>query len=495
MAEETEVVEETTPPVDPTDEIRGIIFGTEEERETIFAKRKAEEEAKEAEEKAKEVPAEVPPEPAPEAIKKPKIKPTPKPKPIAPEPTEPEPEPEPTKPKPPKKLTTEELIRLNADASREAVVAGVREAVEQTRPRPQAPPPESKLTADKATLPPDIRRNIDALRVLAQTKPGEFSDIESKAIKFWDQKSGELVKYRKAWEKDHPDDEFDMDAEEHSAWMDEHEPYVSEEDLEFAREETIRRRVRSEIQSEVEPIRRRLAEREAEEQSAPVIVSTVNGSLKDIVGALNPELKDLSDEDIGAHLHTKDPVAAHVLVRTAPSYVPLISETIRIFAGKPYDANNQLHVTLDRYAAGLEQSLAGMAPEQSIITHGNTTLRFATRAQIARVAPAERNKYWTVNRDVILNSLRRDWATATTQSYNEYKSLVDAVNGKQTPAPNPKPAPKAAVVEPSEEEPEEQEAKPRSPSVRSSSPAPPPVPPDDPSLKKTGQFFFEKAGW
>lgn len=478
---EKPVEQTTTETIDATDEIRGLIFGTEEEQAEIRAKG---EERKKAEEEAKAAEA------AAAAPKKPK--PAPKPKPATEE-EEPEPEPEP-KPKPPKKLSTEELIRMNAEGTRDAVVAGVREAVEQTQRRSQ-PEPEPQPDPEKATLPASIKKNLEALRILGETKPDEFKDIESKAIKFWDEKNGELVKYRKAWQKENPGEEFDMDSPDHADWMRDNEPYVSEEDLEYAKEEAMRRKLRTEIRSEIEPLRRRVAEREADEKSAPIIAQTLNGSVKELVAQINPELKDLTDEELGADLKDKDPVAAHVILRTAPSYVPLISETIRLFSGKPYDPNNQVHVHLDRYAQGLEQSFAGMPPEQTYISGPKGNLRFATRTQYAKLSPAEKAKCWTVDKETIVHCLRRDWTLETTRSYQEYKTLVEAISGKTPPAPNSKPAPKPAAVATPPPEPEEEPVPSRSPSVRSSSPAPPPVPADDPSLRKSGSTFFEKSGW
>jgi hypothetical protein len=279
--------------------------------------------------------------------------------------------------------------------------------------------------------------------------------------------------------------------------MKDNEPYVSEEDLDGAREEDMRRRLRAEVRQEIEPLRRQVAQRQAEEQAAPVIGRTVNDTLKDIVVSLNPELKDITDEELVSNqLQEKDPVAAHVLVRTAPSFVPLISETVRIFAGKPYDGNNQVHAALDQYAARLEQNLAAVPADQTVITgHNGAAIRFATRAQILRMSPADRERHWSVDRDVILQSLRKDWATATKSSYLEYRTLMETLSGKKPTAPNTRQATKPSAAAEPEPEPDEEPVAARSPSVRSSSPAPPPVPSDDPSLKKPGTAFFERAGW
>lgn len=289
--------------------------------------------------------------PAPPA---PVVEPPPAPAPIVPVPAPPAPPPEPT---------TAELIERTARATAAAM------APPTPTPAPPAIPPALEM----------IPEDAEDYRVL-QFLEGVNPNYRGKANQYQEWlKVG--YAYQDKWLGDHPDEQFDPNADEHKAFYAANPCPVTPKEVDNGRIEML-----AEAAAErkyLERVKPDLDRQEVEkvwQKARPQVDRNVCQSVVDMVEAARPDLaKHLRDANGQPNLSAEavnivdaaDPIAKSILDEIAENQlVPMVTELekngVKDLKYRLNPANNAIHAQIDGYRAALEEEIQKLPADQQL---------------------------------------------------------------------------------------------------------------------------------
>lgn len=256
-------------------------------------------------------------------------------------------------------------------------------------------PPEPDPDAD---FPQARRRDLPVVKKLEEMEPARYRGVTEQFRKFAKAEQS----YRSKWEQENPGQNFDMAADEHTAWYDKHEPKIEPDDLTDARTElVVERRLKPTVEketagtkSELENLKMEISLRDAD-SAAPGLL---NQTVPLIVAALGEDVaKEVAK---GESLEKTNPLAHSILVETIPVLNQQVRAAARIFAtnGRAYDGKNPAHQAVAAASAEVEKMISEQDTKAKTTPDGRT---FVTLDEWANLTPDKRAQHWTVDSTLV----------------------------------------------------------------------------------------------
>lgn len=315
---------------------------------------------------------------------------------------------------------------------------------------------ESKLSADE-------QKRVATLKHMETANPEKYKGVtkryEDSLSKFYD--------YADKWEKDHPGETFDEDAEEHKEFREANEKGLDWEDEDYtdARADIKAKEAVENFRKENGQKFEQLEQQEKLRQSAPAIATARVNNARDFFEKLGGEFKDLLAENgvvdtkLGAKLSGEDPIQWEIATNSADLTEKLVEENYKLFnALTPFDVKNPLHTAVNGLILSKEAQLMALPAEDQLDGQGR---KFYPVNEYWKLSDAQRKHGWTfTQKEVEALLINATLKQAKTQIKAEQEKF-DRVLKARGITPTPKPAP---VIPPVEEEIEE---KPRTPALAS----------------------------
>ena len=353
--------------------------------------------------------------------------PTPDPAAVPPQPdgTPPTPPTPPATPTPPAPGTPPAPDRAprRLQTAEEVAAEAIRRAADKLKggPSPAPTEPQPEPVDEKTAL------RLEALEQL-QLHP-KFSG--RKLTNEYQQFEKRLSDYQTEWEKAHPGQEFDPDADEHDEWHEENGLDIDEGMLTLAETNVLRERA----------LREDLSNQQAEHLRGPI--ETVAAEAR-TVG--ERALLSAVGAETFEQLREKDPALAYLAKPVVEAAAQDMESAAQILTpGSPIrpDASNASHQRVLRLASAYEQQVMQLPPEQRLDRLGRP---YVPAAQYERMSPKDRQKAWSFRyapaemqamlvreHTIVLNGYVKE--------HNDWQAKRNAPPAPATGTPPPAPAP------------------------------------------------------
>lgn len=262
--------------------------------------------------------------------------------------------------------------------------------------------------------------------------------------------------YQDKWESAHPDEQFDVEAEEHQAFLDRHLPKYDESDFDDAK---VSLRAKQITKAELEKRDKQQAKREAEQTVATKSETTSSFAAKQFVAGINPDLaKAFESQDSFKQFNDANPVAGYFIDQRIGELRAEIGELIKLSQpGLDYRPiqGHPIHDALSRTAIDTEIAIKQLPASQRI----NQGKEFATLKEYSQMTPEERDRHWILTTDDLvhvltakkiadtkatLSRLKLDLSKPASLAPQEDKSKTATQHAPAQPKPAP-PTPSASV--------------------------------------------------
>jgi len=345
-------------------------------------------------------------------------KPSDKPAEKAPEKPVDDKKPDPVKEEPKvRKVQKEQVTRIEGAEELAEATKALKSAAEAMTKVPQ------KEQAPVRPLPEKLEKKVPDLRALAEIQPDKFKDIEQRTREFYG-KGGLEDSYKAQWKRQNPGRPFDEDSEEHAEFYEQNEPFIDDDDLDAAKEHRLEQKFKAIAEKQAAPVRQEMQTKQAKEAAAPITRKYTDQLIRSVATSVNPELGKVGDDK----WVEQDPLAIKLMDRTYKKYTPLAEGLAELKAGVPFDKNNAVHREVASMSARIADQLASIDPDQLIVDVTDDSgkvigrRRYSEPEVYAKATPAQRKNLWTIDEEVILSQIGREFT-------EEVKSLYDDVKG------------------------------------------------------------------
>lgn len=276
--------------------------------------------------------------------------------------------------------------------------AGARAAIEALKPKVELPK-SAPLTPDQfaQNLPEDWAEDAETYLEMSRIMPDKYAELPRKLMDY----AKIEEQYISKWQREHPGERFDPEADEHEAWYDENTPDFDTKDFKKAERSIIRREVASEIEGEFKPqIEELKASRKAQEVQ-PVIVKESMTALAEILAGVKEDYAELAGkpEEL-SKLQETDPVGAEVAAQVAERTLPLVRAAIALHTGtESYNQHNPAHGEVYQLILQAEERLARIPPSERLDPENRQFLR---REEYVKLSKHEQARYWYIGQPEIL---------------------------------------------------------------------------------------------
>jgi hypothetical protein len=371
------------------------------------------------------------------------------------------------KPESAKPLTTEEIA--------EAAARGVATALQ---PKPDAKP-ATKPTEPELSAPE--KRKVAVLERMEKLYPDKYKGIADKY------KTGltALAKYADDWEKAHPGEPFDEDAEEHEDWFSKNAPDWEDDDFIEAVSDIKSDEKLAKSEEKTNERLTKFERAEAVRNAEPKIAAATHkpaalfwkaqgdefaGHTKEDGTVVAPLIKEDGTVDPvrWKELSEKDPVTFSYRLQAAQALDAEVREAYKVMNGLvDYDGNNPVHVAISRFADQQEAELAAKPQDERLDSEGRD---FLPATKYYKLAKDKRADYWTFSVDdlaALRSAALAEWSNNSVKTEEEKLTKWAEARGlkKSDVVEQPKQQPKPE----DENEPEPTDDKPVSPSASSES--------------------------
>lgn len=328
-----------------------------------------------------------------------------------PKPAEPATPPNKRKPrgKPIDSVSTHDLVTSTARAVGGAVVQAI-----------QASPPV-RTDAPASELPDEVRSDLEIYNELHRIDPGKYpADLPQRLAKF----GKEEIAYADKWESQHSGETFDGNAEEHEGWYDSHQPKVAPEDFAYAKASL---RIRKDLAGHYEPKIRELEGQLRKFQIEPEIRQAATTAALPILQAINPEVKELSADSIGA-FKTKDPIGWEIAQQVDQAMAASIVEAGKLWHGiTTFDANNPMHKVAQQAFSEVQDLVKQLPASQLKGTDGR---KFLPMTDYYGLPDNARQQFFTITyEDVAYYIANRIAPGLATDLYKNRRAEVERMAG------------------------------------------------------------------
>lgn len=335
-------------------------------------------------------------------------------------------------------------------------------------------------------LPEKMEKRVPDLKALAEIKPDQFKDIEQRTRDFYG-KGGLEDTYKAQWKREHPGRQFDEDAEEHAEFYEQNEPFIDDDDLEAAKEHRLEQKFKAIAEKQAAPVRQEMQTKQAREAAAPISRNYTDQLIRSVATSVNPDLAKVD------HLKwaEQDPLAVKLMDRTYRKYTPLAEGLAELKAGVPFDKSNPAHRDVAAMSNRIADQLASIDPDQLIVDVTDNAgkvigrRRYADPEVYAKANDSQRKSLWTIDEEVILSQIGREFTEEVKSFYDDMKGLT---SGNRTKTGDGASSGSASTDKQTSDNTKE---KTTSPSVTASAPPPPAASGQDQKKGGAGPNFMK----
>jgi len=370
------------------------------------------------------------------------------------------------KPEPKSEPLGAEQIERIASAAAEGVARGLKPEKKEEKVEVKAPTP----TGPEA-------RHLEVLARLEKMWPDEYKG----ASKRYQDAQTRIEAYRKAWEKEHPGESFDEEADEHKEYYDKNDLFEFWDSRDYARAagNIEAERIASEKKDDSgnDDIRKELTELKRKEnlrEARQTIAQEQTNVARDFWKEVGEDFADLVHENGEINrekldeLKQTNPIAFDYYTRAATNLNHEIEALYSIMHDlAKYDPQNPAHAAMGKFGEMMEQNLASKPTQERLDEKGRV---FMTGKDYYALPKDKRDKYWTLTYNDIAYHRAKVLAGSMKKAIQSEEERLDQFaaargytkpngNGKHEREPDPE----------HQEDREEQGFKPRSPSSGSES--------------------------
>lgn len=288
--------------------------------------------------------------------------------------------------------------QLIKDAVTAGVDAGVRARDAARKP---AEPKNGAVDHAALDLPQKVLAELDVYVALQELNPKEYGTILKQYSEFNQKEAG----YMRKWEREHPGQSFDKEADEHEDFYAEHEPQVEDVDFRKALRAVSKREAMDEIAPRIEEVNRKIRITEVEPRAKTIAGAVVQG----VMAAVNPEFSDQKNVDA-------DPVAKQILAQTQQLAHQYVGSIVRLFEGAElYNEQNPTHREIVEIAMHTEQQILLMPEDERLDQSGRP---FVARQQFNAMTPDQQARHWSLGADE-LASVVQGMLASNAKRYHE----------------------------------------------------------------------------
>ena len=280
-------------------------------------------------------------------------------------------------------------------------------------------------------LPEKMEKRVQDLRALAEIQPEKFKDIEQRTREFYG-KGGLEDTYKAQWKRENPGKQFDDESEEHAAFYEDNEPFIDDDDLDAAKEHRLEQKFKAIAEKQAAPVRQEMQTKQAREAAAPISRNYTDQLIRSVATSVNPELAKVD------HLKwaEQDPLAVKLMDRTYKKYTPLAEGLAELKAGVPFDKRNSAHREVAAMSNRIADQLASIDPDQLIVDVTDNSgkvigrRRYADPDVYAKANDSQRKGLWTIDEEVILSQIGREFTEEVKSFYDDMKGLTSGNRAK-----------------------------------------------------------------
>lgn len=238
-----------------------------------------------------------------------------------------------------------------------------------------------------------------------------------------------MKEYRRKWEAEHPGEEWDAEADEHSAYYEKVMPDVPSRliraaEARIAADDTIEKKTRG-IKEENAELKRKVFDAEV----APVIAQTTDAMLIDIAASIGDEVGEaIRTPDGVKKLEESDPVAVEVIRGFASHAAALNVELTRISRSNglyKVSDSNPAHQEIRGIVKTAQEQIKAM-PRKQRVWKGK---EFATHAEWGLMTPAEQENHWILDEERIRAIITEQYREAAKASYEREMAKIERYGG------------------------------------------------------------------
>jgi hypothetical protein len=247
-----------------------------------------------------------------------------------------------------------------------AVAAGVASGLQQQvsgkaeQPKKDEKPPDPLEGLDE-----EDRKTVEVLQRMEKARE-DYKGLSERYVR----SLKAALEYKAKWEKEHPDEEFDPEAEEHAEFFAKNDVDWDEDDyvraLAELEAERIAERKLEKAREEIKKVKAEIQEKEA----APNIKAAQSQAAKKMLETIDKRFDVLTDTgDIDqtklAKVYEEDPVNANIVFQAADALEKSVAELERLSRGLvEFDQKNPLHTALAEVITAEETRIASLPPEK-----------------------------------------------------------------------------------------------------------------------------------
>lgn len=325
-------------------------------------------------------------------------------------------------PREPKKID-----RLNPDELADKVADKLRAALEKTGDETPAPAATTTETTEEQDEDALVQR--EAVAMLSKSKKYAGRDL----VKEYDDYAKKERDRIAAWQKEHPGQEYDSDAAEHSEWYQQNIPDIDESAIEMAKTAVVARRQATEVLREEKQAQR---------------IAEVNAIADDTAAVVEQQVLGFSGHDVASldALREKDRVAWVIAKQKIAEIRDLAATAVRVLTpGMPVDTSDKkAKAVLDHVAHYENAAKQAVAAGQDVVVNGK---KFVTATEYEKMSPAQRQSVWTFRHspEVFMPLLANHYKTLLKRDWEEAGGKPPSSTPSAAPA---KPATPAVTVNP-----------------------------------------------
>lgn len=324
--------------------------------------------------------------------------------------------------------------------------------------------PEGKGAED--LLSEEEKGELEVFREMA--KAPQFKDLPRQYIAYL--KKAE--EYQRQWEKDHPTDEFDPDANDHDAFYKKHQPKYAE--LEY-KKAIVRMESKGATNKELEDLKveqKRLKAESAARELDPVISQTSVGALAEVIKGIDENILKSIEKDGFQKYAEANELEADLIKDVAGRMGPFIAGILQFDDpdGRiPFNEKNPAHIEAVRYLREKEGELLKRPMRERLTDDGKVIV---PRGEYFRMTDAQKQSHAYLNTEMLLQLRIAEEAERSLAQYQKEQKKLESLARKRgwVPPSRTENGHKAKAEEAKKEEkPEEIQEETKSPEAGSSS--------------------------
>lgn len=209
--------------------------------------------------------------------------------------------------------------------------------------------------------------------------------------------------YQRKWQSDHPNEDYDPDADEHNHIYNK-EPNVAEEDYDQARVSLAQKKGGNVEVKRLQEEHKTLKQKLVEQELAPKIYNESIRVVAKVLESIDAEHAKILDDPKGLQkLQEEDPIAAGVLSASTQTALPFVREVVRLYDGDgqiEFDKNNSVHQEIVDFAQKMERTILARPPSKQMLNGRE----YLPMTEYANLPAKDRSAYWSFSeRDILIN--------------------------------------------------------------------------------------------